>query len=175
MFKHQAIYLPLLLVVVAVAFAQERGRSVKIPKDAVSCNEYAPALKQIFGQAIGIEQCSIISEETVFNIKGQKFRRLELRLSGTVEGWAAREKGSRAIYFTDGPDFVLAQSGLTGPRSRGIGKYEATSGHGLTIFYPEDVRGMVSSISPPTAQDPTALSAHWYRAIPTRNSIRSPV
>ena len=140
MFKHRAIYLLLLLVAVTAASAQERGRAVKIPKDAVSCNEYAPAVKQIFGQAVGVEQCSLISEETVFNVKGQKFRRLEVRLSGAVDGWASREKGSRAIYFTDGPDFVLAQSGLTGPRSRGVGKYEAASGHGLTIFYPEDAR-----------------------------------
>jgi hypothetical protein len=50
------------------------------------------------------------------------------------------EKGSRAIYFTDGPDFVLTQSGLTGPRAHGVGKYEAATGHGLTIFYPEDAR-----------------------------------
>lgn len=63
-----------------------------------------------------------------------------MRLSGGVEGWASREKGSRAIYFTDGPDFVLTQSGLTGARSRGVGKYEAATGHGLTISYPEDAR-----------------------------------
>jgi hypothetical protein len=94
----------------------------------------------VIGQPVGVEQCSIISEETVFNIKGQKFRRIEVRLGGAVDGWASREKGSRAIYFTDGPDFVLAQSGLTGPRAHGVGKYEAATGHGLTIFYPEDVR-----------------------------------
>ena len=89
---------------------------------------------------MGVEQCLIISEETVFNINGKKFRRVEIRLSGGVEGWASREKGSRAIYFTDGPDFVLTQSGLTGPRAHGVGKYEASTGHGLTIFYPEDAR-----------------------------------
>ena len=122
------------------AVAQERGKPAKVIKDAVSCNEFVLPLKQSMGQAVGVEQCLILSEETVFNIKGHKFRRVELWLTGAVEGWASREKGSRAIYFTDGPDFVLAQSGLTGPRSRGIGKYEGSTGHGLTIFYPEDVR-----------------------------------
>lgn len=34
----------------------------------------------------------------------------------------------------------MTQSGLTGPRSRGVGKYEAATGHGLTILYPEDAR-----------------------------------
>ena len=47
---------------------------------------------------------------TIFNINGKKFRGVEIRLSGGVEGWASREKGSRSIYFTDGPDFVFAQS-----------------------------------------------------------------
>jgi alpha/beta hydrolase family protein len=129
-----------LVLMSSVAVAQERAKSAKPIKDAVSCNEFAPAAKQLMGQFVGVEQCYIISEEIVFNINEHKFRRVEVRLSGGVEGWASREKGSRAIYFTDGPDFVLAQSGLTGPRSRGVGRYEATTGHGMTIFYPEDAR-----------------------------------
>lgn len=109
-------------------------------KDARSCNEFAAPLRQALGKNIGVEHCYIISEETVFNIKGQRFRRVEVRLSGTVEGWASREKGSRAAYFTDGPEFVLVQSGLTGPRSRGVGRYDAATKHGLTILYPENAR-----------------------------------
>jgi hypothetical protein len=128
------------LTFIAPLSAQDRGRSAKAVKDGVSCNEFAQPLKQLFGQSVGVEQCLITSEETVFNINGKKFRRVEIRLSGGVEGWASREKGSRSIYFSDGPDFVLTQSGLTGPRAHGVGKYEAATGHGLTIFYPEDTR-----------------------------------
>jgi hypothetical protein len=120
--------------------AQERGRAAKAIKDAISCNEFAPATKELMGQIVGIEHCYIVAEETVFNIHGHKFRRVEMRLSGGVEGWASREKGARAIYFSDGPDFVLTQSKLTGPRARGVGRYEASTGHGMTIFYPEDAR-----------------------------------
>jgi hypothetical protein len=119
--------------------AQEKQVSAKF-KDAVSCDEFAAASKQMMGKPIGVEECRIISEETVFNIKGHKFRRVEMRITGTVDGWASTEKGSRAIYFTDGPDFVFTQSGLTGPRARGIARYEASTGHGMTIFYPEDPR-----------------------------------
>jgi hypothetical protein len=139
MLKEAKFYVVFILVFAgSVATAQERGKSAKPIKDAVSCNEFAQSTKEVLGQLVGVEQCHIISEETVFNIKGHRFRRVELRLSGGVEGWASREKGSRAIYFTDGPDFVLAQSGLTGPRARGVGRYEATTGHGMTILYPED-------------------------------------
>ena len=128
------------LLIGSVASAQERGKPAKAIKDAVPCNEFAQPTKEILGQVVGIEQCHILSEETVFNIHGHKFRRVEVRLSGGVEGWASREKGSRAIYFSDGPDFVLTQSNLTGPRSRGVARYEASTGHGMTIFYPEDAR-----------------------------------
>jgi len=121
------------------ALAQEKAKTAKA-KDVVSCNEFAPATKKAMGQSVGVEQCSIVSQEIVFNIKGEKFRRVEVRLTGTVEGWASREKGQRSIYFTDGPDFVFAQSGLTGPRARGVGRYEAATGHGMTIIYPEDAR-----------------------------------
>lgn len=128
------------LLMGVVASAQERKLSAKPIKNAAPCNEFAQTAKQVMNQAVGVEQCHIVSEETVFNANGHKFRRVEIRLSGGVEGWASREKGSRAIYFTDGPDFVLTQSNLTGPRSPGVGRYEASTGHGMTIFYPEDAR-----------------------------------
>src|SRR5262249_35417216 len=117
-------------------------------KDAVSCNEFAAASKQMMGKSVGVEECRIISEETVFNIKGHKFRRVEMRITGTVDGWASTEKGPRAIYFTDGPDFVLhqgpyfvyPQSGLRAQRARGMARYEVWTGNGRTIFSPEDPR-----------------------------------
>jgi hypothetical protein len=130
----------ILLVFAEAGMAQEKSKGSAKFKDAASCNEFAPASKNVREQKVGIEQCFIVSEETVFNIKGQRFRRVEVRLAGTVDGWASKEKGQRAIYFTDGPDFVFVQSGLNGPRARGVGRYEAATGHGMTIMYPEDAR-----------------------------------
>ncbi|HUK40615.1 MAG TPA: alpha/beta hydrolase domain-containing protein [Candidatus Acidoferrales bacterium] len=133
-------FLGVFLLVEKSGFPQEKQRLSAKLKDAVSCNEFAAPSKQVMGKPVGVELCRIISEETVYDIKGHKFRRVEIGLTGTVEGWASTEKGSRAIYFTDGPDFVFAQSGLNGPRARGIARYEASTGHGLTVFYPEDPR-----------------------------------
>ena len=121
----------------SLGFAQETTMTPQENKDAVSCNEFAPPSKQVMGKSVGVEQCEIISEETVFNIKGQKFRRVQIRVTGTVEGWAS---GKRGITFADGPDFVFTQFGVTGPRSYGVGRYEASTGHGMTIIYPEDSR-----------------------------------
>jgi len=132
--------LGLILLLEKSGFPQEKQRLAAKLKDAVSCNEFAGPSKQVMGKPVGVEQCQILSEETVHDVKGHKFRRVEIGLTGTLEGWASMEKGSRAIYFTDGPDFVFAQSGLRGPRARGIARYEASTGHGLTVFYPEDPR-----------------------------------
>jgi hypothetical protein len=136
---HKILWSLILLVVASPAAAQERSKA-QMTKDALPCNEFALPVTQEMGHAVGVEQCQIISEESVFNINGHKYRRVELRLTGAVAGWVSREKGSRDAYFTDGPDFVFAQSNLTGPRTRGVGRYEASTGHGMTILYPENPR-----------------------------------
>jgi Alpha/beta hydrolase domain len=89
----------------------------------------------VSGKSIGPDDCKIVSEEVVFNLKGQRFRRLELRISGTVDGFVARQ-GPRAEYFNDAPDFVFTQSGNNSPRSHGTGRYSGATGHGMTLFVP---------------------------------------
>jgi hypothetical protein len=75
-------YLVFLLVLISsVASAQERSKAGKAIQDAVPCNEFALPVKQAVGQPVGVEQCHIISEETVFNVKGHHFRRVEVRLT----------------------------------------------------------------------------------------------
>jgi len=86
----------------------ERGTNMKV-EVALSYDEFVPPKKEVDGKTIGHEQCRVISEDVVFNIKGQRFQRMELRISGTLEGWAVKE-GPRSNFFTDGPDFVFTQS-----------------------------------------------------------------
>ena len=119
--------------------AQQKGKTPANFEDAVSCSDFAPPPIKAGQLNVGIEECLIVSEETVFNVKGERFRLLEIRLTGTVEGWASKEKGSRAIYFTDGPDSSLRSRGLRA-RARGVARYEASTGHGMTVLYPEDAR-----------------------------------
>ncbi len=133
-------FLPALIAIASILADQTEvwPAASGLPNEAPSCVEFAPAVKQVDGKAVGIEECRILSEETVFNIRGHRYRRLEIRISGTVDGWAVKEKGPRSIYFTDGPDFVFAQPGHPGKRYRGIAKYEAAKGSGMTILYPDD-------------------------------------
>jgi Alpha/beta hydrolase domain len=119
------------------AEAQPRDKSADREAALVSCNEYLPPKKQIGNTAIGPDECRIASQEVVFNIKGQRFLRLELRISGTVEGWSVKQ-GPRTEYFNDAPDFVFAQAGNTSPRLKGIARYRAATGHGMSLFIPLD-------------------------------------
>jgi Alpha/beta hydrolase domain len=128
-------------VVVALASSgaetQQRDNSPGREVALASCNEYLPPKKQIGGISIGPDECHIVSQEVVFNIKGQRFLRLEMRISGTVEGWSVKQ-GPRTEYFNDAPDFVFAQAGNIGPRFKGIARYSATTGHGMSLFIPLD-------------------------------------
>ena len=134
------------------------------------CKRYAPPAKLVRNLSVGIGSCRIISEKTVFNIEGHRFRRVEIRVDGTADGWAIKKakqvpgrppQGRRYIYFNDGPDFVYAQSGNTGKRYRGIGRYEAARGSGLTILYPEQARNWNGKLFV------TAHGAGAYRKIGT--------
>jgi len=125
------------LLIFVSAQAQERQKPTSKVEAASSCKEFAPPPKQAAGKNIGVEECRIVSEEVVFNIKGQRVQRLELRIGGTLEGWAAKE-GPRTNYFTDGPDIVFTQSGNTSRRFKGIAKYEGATGHGVSLFFPEN-------------------------------------
>jgi hypothetical protein len=129
---HRVIIVSLAAIVAScgTALAQQ-------PPQGTSCDELLPAKKQVGGLSIGPEECRIVSRETVVNIKGQKFQRLELKISGTVEGWATKQ-GPRSSYFNDGPDFVFAQSGNNSPRFNGIGRYSGSTGHGISLFLPDN-------------------------------------
>ena len=73
----------------------------------------------------------------VFNLKGQRFLRLELRISGTVEGFAVKQ-GARTEYFNDAPDFVFTQAQYRTAIQSGIGCHSAATGHGMSLFIPAD-------------------------------------
>ena len=122
----------------APAFAQARDKiSEKDRTPSVSCDQFLPPRQQVGGKSVGPDECKVVSDEIVFNVKGQPFRRLELRISGTLAGWAVKD-GPRSSYFNDAPDLVFTQSGNTGPRFRGTGRYTGATGHGISLFIPKN-------------------------------------
>jgi Alpha/beta hydrolase domain len=100
-----------------------------------SCDQFLPSRQQVGDKRVGPDKCLIVFDEIVFDLKGRPFRRLELRISGTVAGFAVKQ-GPRSGYFNDAPDLVFTQSGNDGPRFAGVGRYEGATGHGMSLFLP---------------------------------------
>src|SRR5262252_5169095 len=54
----------------------------------VSCNEFLTPKFEIRGKQLGQEQCKMT--ETDFTYLGKKFRRMDMGISGTVDGYAPK-------------------------------------------------------------------------------------
>jgi hypothetical protein len=95
---------------------------------------------------IGIDSCEIVSKSIVLNRQGKQFRRLEIWLGGTVNGYSVTDKAAKMTYFTDGPDIVFPQFGVTAPSTHGVGRYSPPKGlpsafpdgHAMTLLLPAD-------------------------------------
>lgn len=124
-----------LLMGAAQVQAQPAAKAVKKLDGFPSCVEILPAKPA--GAKQGPDECRIVSQEKVFSVQGHSFERMELRISGTVEGWAVKG-GRRGNYFNDAPDIVFVQSENKGQRFKGAGRYEGGSGHGMSLFFPAD-------------------------------------
>ncbi len=136
-------------MVVAVACAWLPGlaqAAEAADEKPVSCLPSAPPPSVIGNAKIGIDSCEIVAESIVLNQRGKKFRRLEIWLGGTVNGWAVADKAAKMTYFTDGPDIVFPQFGVTATPSHGVGRYPPPKGapssfpdgHAMTLLLPAD-------------------------------------
>jgi len=110
--------------------AQERGNPAER-----SCNEFLVPKQTIRGKQIGQEDCKLI--ETDFTYAGRRFRRMDMGISGTLDGYLAKE-GRYNFYFGSNPEFTYAQGGNRNPLYYGIGRYDAEKGSSVTFLYPLD-------------------------------------
>ncbi len=78
--------------------------------------------------------------EHAVTLDGKKYRRLDIGITGTIEGHTASE-GVRSAYFTTAPEFVFTQVGNTSKLRQGIGRYEADRGSAIMLLYPEESAG----------------------------------
>ncbi len=98
-----------------------------------SCNEFLIPKMQIKGKMIGQESCQMI--ETDFIFEGRKYHRMDMGISGTLDGYVTKQ-GQYGNYFLSDPEFLYEQAGITFNRFYGIGHYEAAKGSALIFIYP---------------------------------------
>jgi hypothetical protein len=99
-----------------------------------SGKEFVAPQKEVNGKLIGQED--VLIQEVVVTDAGRQYRRLDVGVSGTLEGWALKENLPMP-QFVSAPEFVFIQGGNVAPRFHGMLRYEASKGTGMTIIYPE--------------------------------------
>ena len=88
------------------------------------------------GQLVGPETCRITQEKRIVNAHGVTYRRIEMGISGSIEGYTVKN-GPRLEAFTDVPELAFTQRGNFGPFFHGVGVYHSERGSGMTLFFPE--------------------------------------
>jgi len=100
-----------------------------------SCDNLLSPQREVKGQKVGPTSC--LMQEADINYDGRGYKRVDIGLDGTVDGYAAKV-GDYKDYLTNGPDLVFPQT--WGPRQIffAVAKYERAKGASLTVVYPSD-------------------------------------
>jgi len=101
-----------------------------------SGKEFMVPKKEVNGKLIGQED--VLIQEVVVTDSGRQYRRLDVGVSGIVDGWLVKEGSAlHRRQFETAPEFTFTQVGKVYRRFHGIVRYEASKGMGMTLIYPE--------------------------------------
>jgi hypothetical protein len=100
-----------------------------------SCDNLLSPQRDVKGKKVGPTSC--LMQEADIHYGGAAYKRVDIGLDGTVDGYAAKV-GDYKDYLTNGPDLVFPQT--WGPRQIffAVAKYERAKGASLTVVYPVD-------------------------------------
>ncbi len=132
---NQHILLTLTLTLLLNSPATVWGQTSASQPVTSSGKEFMVPKKEVNGKLIGQED--VLIQEVVITDSDRRYRRLDVGVSGTLEGWVVKE-GARSNHFATDPEFTFTQVGNEYQRFHGILRYEASKGTAVTIIYPED-------------------------------------
>jgi hypothetical protein len=101
--------------------------------NASSCDSYLLPARDVRGQKAGPSSCLML--ETAATIDGRSYRRIDIGLDGTVDGFVTRT-GDYKEYLTNAPDLVFPQTADAGPRFIAIATYQRDKGAAMTVIVP---------------------------------------
>jgi len=99
-----------------------------------SGREFMVPKKEMNGKLIGQED--VLVQEVVITDSDHRYRRLDVGVSGTVDGWVVKQDLIQP-QLASAPDFIYPQHGIHTSRFHGTLRYEASKGTGMTLIYPE--------------------------------------
>ncbi|MGH9387320.1 MAG: alpha/beta hydrolase domain-containing protein [Vicinamibacterales bacterium] len=100
-----------------------------------SCDTFLPPARDARGQKVGPSSCQML--DIAATIAGRAYRRIDVGLDGTVDGFVTRT-GDYKEYLTNAPDLVFPQTADDGQRFHAVAKYERAKGAAMTIVFPSD-------------------------------------
>ena len=104
-----------------------------------TCEEFMVPKKNVNGKMVGQENCRM--RVIKFEAFGRELQRLEVGITGTVEGFAIKADANEvryANYFNEYPEIIYQQAGVDEPYFHGIGRYQMQTGHMISIVVPTD-------------------------------------
>jgi Alpha/beta hydrolase domain len=105
--------------------------------DQTSCDEFLLEMRAVNGKKVGPASC--LMQETDASFEGRTFRRLDIGLDGTVDGFVTRT-GDYKEYLTNAPDLVFPQTADAGPVYWAVAAYRRDKGASMTVIYPLETR-----------------------------------
>ena len=130
----------ILPVTLAFLFSATLSLAQTLAGDPISSSgrEYMVPPEEVNGQTIGQEDVLIQEVAITDSSSGsdRRYQRLDVGISGTVEGWAVKENLAMP-QLASAPEFLYPQGGITSPRFHGTLRYEASKGTGMTLVYPQ--------------------------------------
>ncbi|MDO8679622.1 MAG: alpha/beta hydrolase domain-containing protein [Acidobacteriota bacterium] len=98
-----------------------------------SCDRFLATARDVRGQKVGPASC--LMQDTALTIEGRAFRRLDIGLDGSVDGFVTRT-GDYKEYLTNAPDLVFPQTADAGERFFAVAKYQRDKGAAMTVIFP---------------------------------------
>ena len=103
-----------LVLILASLGALPVGAAAQTAAAGPSCDEFLLAPREVKGKKVGPTSCRM--QETDMTFEGRTFKRLDIGLDGTVEGYLTKT-GDYKEYLTNAPDLVFQQTADPGPHS----------------------------------------------------------
>jgi hypothetical protein len=100
---------------------------------AAPCDDVLPQLREVKGQKVGPQSCMML--ETDLTFEGRAYKRLDIGLDGTAEGFLAKANEYKE-YLTLAPDLVFPQAGNPGPIFFAVAGYERAKGAAMIVVFP---------------------------------------
>ena len=102
-------------------------------QETAFCDDFLQPKRDWKNEQVGPESCFM--QETGVTLEGRKLRRVDMGVTGTVEGYLPKS-GSRINYLSSAPELIFPQAGNSGPIYPGIGRYDMDKGSSMTLLYP---------------------------------------